>query len=289
MLSELLEEYKESDEATKKEYLAEFKKQLWGSNFKFSSYKKYFKYKVNEKSLNNDRELINIFKKYESVSYKFCKSYYKNSKMKAIDYIRVHINNMYGYLVSENVYLNTEYYKLLSRPKDLYFSTVKKIKSGKPVDYVSIKTEIDESIKKAEELRKQSVEKKLSLTLREYKKLINGYIDRIFENYLTPEEYEDVNGWEMLVEHDGWTEDHYVVKYFCKSLTGYMMNYVKSLQPKEEIQKKCVNCNKDIENTVNNKRYCTECAKSIDREKAKIRMRNKRLKCSKQKFIYQYG
>lgn len=39
----------------------------------------------------------------------------------------------------------------------------------------------------------------------------------------------------------------------------------------------CEICGNRIENTVGNKKYCEECAKKVDREKAKIRMQNKRM------------
>lgn len=259
----MLEDYKdEQDEQKKKEIIEEFKSNLWESNFRFSSYKKYYKYKVNEKSLGNRDDLITLFKQYEILSFRYCKSFYKNRKMQPIDYIRVHINNMYGYLVDKNVYLDTEYYKLLMTPKNLYYETVKKLKRNEVVDSEELRNEINDAFLRAELIKSQSHEKKLKLKLSEYKKIINDRIERIFNNYLTPEEYEDAHGWEMLVEHDGWTEDHYVVKYFCKSLTGYMMMYMRDIKPKEIKQKKCAICGVDIETTSNRKKYCEKCWKT---------------------------
>lgn len=267
MLSDLLEDYKDSDEEEKHKYINDFKLNLWGSNFKFSSYKKSFKYTVNEKSLNHNKELIDLFQKYSTISYRYCKSFYQVKKMKAEDYIRIHINNMYGYLIVKDVYLDPAYYKLLAKPKKLYFDTVRKIKNGHQVDVNEIRLLIETSLSQAEEVKLQSQSKKLNLSLREYKKIINDSIDRIFNNYLTPEEYEDIHGWELKVEHDGWTEDHYVVKYFCKSLTGYMMNYVRDSNKKKE--KKCIECSTPLNNVSNRTVRCEECQKK--RRKAQNR------------------
>ena len=112
-------------------------------------------------------------------------------------------------------------------------------------------------------LKDEAIKKKISLSWTDYKKLIRKYAERLFENYKPPHEYEEEHGWQMSVYVDGWSENNYVVKYFCKSLTGYMRNYVKSKQPKQVKIKMCNNCQSDMEVSHKNKKYCGDCLKNL--------------------------
>lgn len=265
MLSELLEEYKETND---KQVIDKFTDMLWSSKYRFKKHKKYYEYKVNNEALKYNVELIKLFKQYEYIEFTFCKSYYQK-RMSSIDYIRVHINNMYGLLVNKDVYLPKEYYQLLLTPKREYYNVIKQIENGQTVDYHSIKGKIEISLMQAEEIKIASLEKKIDMKWSEYKSLINTYIERLFNNYIPPHDYEEEYGWEMKVSVDGWSEDNYIIKYFCKSLSGYMRNYVASLQPKERKKKYCLTCGVEIESNSNRQKYCNEC--SFEREKARKR------------------
>lgn len=265
MLSELLEEYKESSDDRKLELVKEFTNMLWKSKYVFKTYKKYYTYRINESALNNRSDLIELFNKYKTVEFIFCKSYYKKG-LESIDYIRVHVNNMFGFLVNKEVYLSKDYYQLLLTPKDEYYLTIEKLKNGEDVDCNEIEERIILALKEAEQVKEKSLEKKLDIKWKDYKKLINTYIERLFNNYMPQYEYEEKHGWQMQINIDGWNEDNYVIRYFSKSLTGYLRNYVKASRPKEIKEKKCAVCNIDIENTVNNKKYCESCAKTIQQK-----------------------
>lgn len=279
MLAEILEEYKDTDdEKEKKELLKEFKNRLWKSKYTLKTYKKYYRFRVNEQSLKGRIDLVELFSQYNNIEMIMCRSYQKGKDMTSSDYLRIHINNMYGFLTNKEIYLPKEYYKALLVPKNIYFRVVRELKSGSEVDISEIKNELHTSIKLAEQIKLEHSKKKLNLKWTEYKKLINSYIDKIFENYLPIHEYEQIHGWKMKVFTDGWNEDNYVVKYFSKSLTGYLKNYVKELNRNDE--KFCLNCNKEI-NHKTKRKYCDECAKQMDRMKAKERMRKIRLVCSK--------
>ena len=258
-LNELLDEYKNSDE--KKKILDEFLLQLWSSKFTFKKYSRYFTYKVNNDLLGNNEELIELFNKYNKIEYKVAKSQY-NKQLSSIDYVRIHINNMYGYLTDKDVYYKKEYYKLLLTPKNEYFKAINLIKNGEvnEIDICEIENKIIESLNKAEKIKTECINKKHNITWHKYKKLINGFIGRIFENYIPLHEYEKEHGWDMKVTVDGWNEDNYVIKYICKSLTGYMRNYIRDLKPKEIKIKNCVVCGETIYGG-NRKKYCDKCWK----------------------------
>ncbi len=259
-LNQLLEEYKVSDR--KQEILEEFLQILWNNKYIFQKYKKYFRYKVNSNLLDNRTDLIELFNKYSEIEYVVCRSYYKK-KLDPISYIRIHINNMYGYLFDKDVYYDSRYYKLLLTPKREYFRLVNnKNQHGNldDVNYDEVKRTLEEALQEAELIKLDSINKKYDMKFSQYKQLINSYIKRIFDNYTSVEEYENKYGWNLDVKVDGWLEDNYVISYFCKSLTGYLKNYIRSIKMPV---KKCMICGANIprRNT-----YCNSCYKIFRRQ-----------------------
>jgi hypothetical protein len=166
---------------------------------------------------------------------------------------------MFTYLTKKDYYLPKEYYKLLNTPSSEYYKAIKDTKNGVNVSYNDIKQRIEDSLLKAEELKIEGNNKKIDLKWSDYKKIINAYIERIFNNYIPTYEYEEKHGWELRVSYDGWDEDNYAVKYFCKSLTGYMMNYIRDNKPKEIKKKHCTECGIEIFSKSNRKKYCDKC------------------------------
>ena len=264
----MLEDYKETDsDKEKQEIIHNFFKMLWDSKCHFTKYKKDYSFNVDEKSLNYKEDLIELFKKYNKIELQYCKSFYKK-KLDYIDYIRIHVNNMYGYLTDKDIYLPKEYYQLVLTPRKEYYKAIKKLRNNENVDLNVIKNKIINNYDKAIKLKEESDKKKVNMKWKEFKKLTEGYIERIFNNYKTPYEYEQENGWELMINIDGWSEDNYVVKYFCRSLTGYFRTYIKKLNKTKEL-KKCLICNIVIKNTSNNKKYCTKCSKDVHKKQKK--------------------
>lgn len=269
MLSDLLEKYQESED--KQVVLDEFLDKLWSSKYVFKKRKKTQVFEVHEESLNNRQDLIDMFNQYNVIEYMYCQSFYKGD-LDSIDYIRVHINNMYGYLIDPHVYLPKDYYQLIWTSKQEYFEAIELLKQGEKVDVDPIEQRIKDSFVELDKIKGEA--KKIDLKFSEYKKLINSYIERIFNNYVPIHEYEEEHGWEMRVTVDGWSEDNFIISYFCKSLTGYMRNYTKSLQPKEIIKKCCVSCDKEITVNNGNQKYCDNCL--IKRTKERRRINNQK-------------
>ena len=271
-LNEILDEYRDSDEVRKKEILNNFLELLWKSKCKYKKYRKYSTYKVNEKALNYREDLINLFNKFNKLEYTVCKSYYKN-KLDSIDYIRIHINNIYGYLFDKDVYYAKEYYTLLFTPKKEYFKIINLIKENSDFNFNEIKNTIENAIKKAEEIKQKSINKKIKMKWSDYKKLVNSFIERIFNNYISVEEYEKKYGWDLRINVDGWSEDNYIIKYFCKSLTGYFRNYIRKFRGFKYNDKiiHCIQCGIPIKQTSNRRKYCSSCRKERDAELNKQR------------------
>jgi predicted nucleic acid-binding Zn ribbon protein len=263
LLSELLEEYKTAE--NKQKIIDEFTNLLWSSKYTLKKHKKVYSYEIDKEVFRNRQDLIELFNQYKLIEFTFCKSYYKK-RLDYIDYIRVHVNNMYAYLVDTTVYLPKEYYQLLLTPKKEYFKILSMLKNDEEVNYEDIKYKIEFALMEAEEIKTQALQNKINLKWPEYKKLINSYIERIFNNYISPAEYESEHGWEMKTHNVGWNENNYIVKYFCKSLTGYLRHYIRDSKPKEFKKKYCVVCGTEIENTGNRKKYCDDCWKKRQRE-----------------------
>lgn len=261
MLNELLEDYQEYNED---EALEEFIRLLWASKYGLRTYKRYYTFKVQESALDNNKELIELFEPYQSVELKLAKSFYQE-KMNSIDMIRIHINNMYMYLTDKEVYLSSDYYRQLKIPKQRYYDTIKSIKEGKEIDIVKLKEELENSKLESSILKEERLKKKIDLSFKEYKEIINNYILRLFNNYKTPEQYEEEYGWELDTAVAGWHEDNYIVKYFCKSLTGYMMNYINESKMKEKM---CSRCEETLSQK-NRSGYCATCYIEHRKEKRK--------------------
>lgn len=262
-LNQMLEEYKIS--INKHDIINKFTNRLWNSEYVFKKYKKQYKYEVFNELLDNRQDLIDLFNKYSVVEYTVCRSFYKK-KLESIDYIRVRLNNMFGFLFDKDVYYSKKYYNLLLTPKKEYFRLVnikKEVGNIDEVKYEEVYNNIENALIKAELIKQDSINKKYNVSFNNYKKLINTYIERIFNNYKSIEEYEKDHVWELNIKVDGWSEDNYVIKYFCKSLTGYLRNYIADITNNSQKYKECSKCNTLFAFTNNKSKYCSICAKEV--------------------------
>lgn len=276
-LSQILDEYKISN--NKQEIIDKFINRLWDSEYGFKKYKKQYKYEVFNELLDNRQDLIELFNKYNVVEYTVCRSFYKKKLLQPIDYIRIRINNMYGFLFDKDVYYNKKYYNLLLTPKKEYFRLVnikKEIGNIECVKYNEVINNINNAFDEAELIKQESINKKYNVNFINYKKLINTYIERIFNNYKSIEEYEKDHEWKLKITVDGWSEDNYVVKYFIKSLTGYMRNYIRDINNNPNKYKECHICKILFFPTNNKSKYCPTCAKEIKMEMDRQRMQDVR-------------
>lgn len=229
-VSDLLEEYKlSSDSQHKQELLEKFKFELWNSKYKNYKYKKRIHYQVKPELLANE-QLIDLFNKYNDIKYSVERSYYKDrNKISSIDYIRIHINNLYSKLFDNDTYLPKKYYENLFTTKNLYFKVIKLSKQEQnELDIELLEKQIKESIKNAKDIKEQYIkDQKCILSFKEYKKLINSYIDSLFENYKIFDDYKDSNGWDYskIATTIVFGEENYTISYFNKSISGYLRNY----------------------------------------------------------------
>lgn len=270
-LYEIIEDYKEAKtEEEKNEVFNSFCSSIWSSDNKRRTYKKSIKYNVRKDLLGT--ELGQVFDTWSNVEYTYYKSMTKDENWHSI--IRQKINNIYTRYFDKEVILGKEYMDSLKTPKKLYYQWI----SGIDMD-VGIVTEIiDDAMDNAEKVKAKLQREKMSLPWNEYKKVIEGFLKRCFDNCKLIGEYEDKTKINTML--DFLTEDHFYVGYICKSLEGEILKWQKKYYNIRDHKKycRCKQCGSIIEKTGNKRLYCNECAYQITKynwKKASQKYRNK--------------
>ena len=273
-LYEIIEDYKEAENnEVKDEIFNSFCSSIWASDNKRRTYMKTIHFKVRNDLL--DTELGRVFNTWSGIEYRYYKSMTKDENWCSI--IRQKINNIYTRNFDKEVILNKEYMDLLKKPKLMYFDWL----SGTEMDADTVTDIIDDTIDKAEKLKQRFQMEKMTLSWNEYKKVVEGFLRRCFDNCKLIEEYEDKT--QIVNNYDFITEDNFYVKYINRSLDGEIRKYQKQYYGIRDHKKysRCKRCCGIIEKTNNRVKYCKECGKIIDREKALVRMKKLREKqCS---------
>lgn len=275
-LYEIIEDYKDAkSQEEKNEIFNSFCSSIWYSSNKRRIYIKNITFKVRQDLI--ETELGKIFDMWSNVEYKYYKSMTKDENWLAI--IRQKINNIYTRYFDKEVVLAKEYMELIKTPKKLYFEWV----SGVDLDVLGVTNIIDDAMDKAECVKKRLQMEKMILVWDDYKKIVEEFLQRCFNNCKLIGDYEDKTS--ISSRFDFLTEDHYYVKYINSCLDGeikmWQKQYYGVKRGRNKKYKRCKLCRSIIENTNNRSTYCKECGMKIDRNKAKIRMQNIRKKtCS---------
>ena len=275
-LYEIIEDYKEAENnEVKDEIFNSFCSSLWASDNKRRTYMKTIHFKVRKDLLNT--ELGQVFNTWSGIEYRYYKSMTKEENWCAI--IRQKINNIYTRYFDKEVILNKEYMDLLKKPKLMYFDWL----SGTEMDADTVTDIIDDTIDKAEKLKQRFQMEKMTLSWNEYKKVIEGFLRRCFDNCKLIGEYEDKT--QLVSNYDFITEDNFYVKYINRSLNAYFQNYQKDYYSVRRGHNnkyfRCRRCGGIIERK--NKHdyssiYCNDCKKIKIKEQTKERVKRHRNK-----------
>lgn len=272
-LYEIIEDYKEAENnEVKDEIFNSFCSSIWASDNKRRTYMKTIHFKVRNDLL--DTELGRVFDTWSGIEYRYYKSMTKDENWCAI--IRQKINNIYTRYFDKEVILNKEYMDLLKKPKLMYFDWL----SGIEMDADTITDIIDDTIDKAEKLKQRFQMEKMTLSWNEYKKVIEGFLRKCFDNCKLIEEYEDKT--QIVNNYDFITEDNFYVKYINRSLDGEIRKYQKQYYGIRDHKKysRCKRCGGIIEKTGNKRLYCNDCRIIITKENWKIASKKYRNKSS---------
>ena len=268
-LYEIIEDYKEAENnEVKDEIFNSFCSSIWASDNKRRTYMKTIHFKVRKDLLNT--ELGQVFDTWSGIEYRYYKSMTKDENWCAI--IRQKINNIYTRYFDKEVILNKEYMDLLKKPKLMYFDWL----SGIEMDADTVTDIIDDTIDKAEKLKQRFQMEKMTLSWNEYKKVIEGFLRRCFDNCKLIEEYEDKT--QIVNNYDFITEDNFYVKYINRYIDREIVQYQKKYYGVRQHKKysRCKRCGGIIEKTNNRVIYCKECGKEMNRINTKNRMKKSR-------------
>ena len=279
-LYEIIDDYKHSNsDEEKSDLFKSFCSSIWSCENKRRTYDKTIRFSVRKDLL--DTDVGQVFDMWSEVEYKGYKSMSKETDWCSL--IRQKINNLYTRYFDKEVILKRDYMNLLNTPKKMYYQWI----DGIEMNAGELTTIIDEAIDNAEKLKITYQKQKMELSWNDYKKVIEGFLQRCFDNCKLIEEFEKESKYCGL--YDFVNEDNFYVKYFCQSLETYMQNYqkeyyglyVKGSKDKHYNIERCVECGKMIE--IKNKKdfstkYCKECAYKIKLKQVnecKKRKRNK--------------
>lgn len=259
-LYEIIEDYKEAKtEEEKDEIFNSFCSSIWSSDNKRRIYKKSIRFNVRKDLLQT--ELGQVFDVWSDIEYTYYKSMTKDENWHSI--IRQKINNIYTRYFDKEVILGKEYMNLLKIPKKLYYQWI----SGIDMNAETVTELIDDAIDNARKTKSKLQQEKMSLSWNEYKKVIEEFLRRCFDNCKLIGEYEDKT--KIITIFNFLTEDNFYVGYICRSLEGEILKWQKKYYNIRDHKKysRCKQCGSMIEKTGNKRLYCDKCAKAKERER----------------------
>ena len=271
-LYEIIDDYKHSDSNEEKnDIFKSFCSSIWSSENKRRVYTKPIRFSVRKDLLQTD--VGRVFDVWSEVEYTGYKAMTKETDWCSL--IRQKVNNLYTRYFDKDVILKKDYMNLLNTPKRLYYQWI----DGIEMDADELTTIIDNAIDDAQKLKITYQKQKMELSWSEYKKVIEGFFQRCFDNCKLIEDYEKDSKYCGI--YDFMNEDNFYIKYFCKSLESYMKNYNKEYyglkRGRDKKYKRCKICGKMIEKTNNRIKYCNNCSYEINKKKTRENMRKIRM------------
>lgn len=259
-LYEIIEDYKSAkSDKEKAEIFNFFCSLIWSNDNKRRLYTKSIHYNVNKKLLHTD--LGKVFDVWSKVEYKYYKPMTQDDDWCSL--IRQKINNIYTRYFDREVILKKDYMDLLKTPKRLYYEWI----SGSEMNVETVTQLIDDAMSDAENVKLTFQQEKMDLSWVEYRKVVEGFLSRCFENCKLINDYEDKT---VVSRLDFLTEDHFYVRYICRSLDGEIKKWQKKYyglpQNSRKGYKRCKQCGSLINKTGNKRLYCKQCAEIRKRE-----------------------
>ena len=271
-LYEIIDDYKNSDsDEEKSDIFKSFCSSIWSSENKRRVYTKTIRFSVRKDLLQTD--IGQVFDIWSEVEYTGYKAMTKETDWCSL--IRQKVNNLYTRYFDKEVILKKDYMNLLNTPKRLYYQWI----DGIEMDADELTTIIDDAIDDAQKLKITYQKQKMELSWSEYKKVIEGFFQRCFDNCKLIEDYEKDSKYCGI--YDFMNEDNFYIKYFCNRLEGNMKDYQKHYYglkySSRKGYKRCKCCGKMIKRSNNRILYCNNCKKNKQKEwdlKYKHKIRN---------------
>lgn len=274
-LYEIIDDYKNADsEKEKAEIFEDFCSSIWANKNKRYTYTKTIKFDVRSDLLKT--EIGQIFNLWSEVDYITYKAITKDADWCSL--LRQKVNNLYTRYFDEDVILNKGYMDLLRTPKRLYYRWI----NGEEMGSNELTDNIQNSIHKASEIKLMFQKQKIRLSWNEYKKVVEGFCEKIFDRCRLLEDYELESLTDEKINltnkylYNFYNEDKSYIKYICDSLEGELLKWQKKYYGVRDHKKykRCKECGKLIEKTGKNTQYCNEC-KDAKRKETKRNWWNK--------------
>ena len=264
-LYEIIDDYKDANSTEEKnEIFNSFCSSIWSNKNKRRVYTKTIRFKVRNDL--SETEIGQIFNTWSEVEYTGYKAMTNETDWCSL--IRQKINNLYTRYFDVEVILNKDYMNLLKTPYNLYYRWIK----GAEINVDELTDAIESSIYKASELKSIYQKQKMSLSWNEYKKIIETFLKRAFENCKLIEDYENENLTNKYI-YNFITEDNFYISYICKSLEGEMLKWQKEYyglkRGRNKQYKRCKECGNLIEKSHNRLQYCNDCKRKKELERYK--------------------
>lgn len=273
-LYEIIEDYKNSDSDEEKiDIFKSFCSSIWSCNNKRRTYIKTIRFSVRKDLL--DTEIGKIFNTWSDVEYIGYKS--MTDKTDWIHLIRQKVNNIYTRYFDKNVILKSDYMELLNTPKRLYYQWI----DGVEMESDELTDIIDNALYNAANLKLLYQNQKMTLSWNEYKRVVEDFFKRCFDNCEIIEDFEKTNTHCSSSIYDFTNEDNFYIKYFCKRLDGNILDFQKTYYGLKTSSRKgyirCKKCGKLILKTNNRIMYCSDCSHKINKEKTRLNMQKRRM------------
>ena len=262
-LYEIIDDYKNVDSIEEKnDIFNSFCSSIWSNKNKRRVYVKQIKFKVRNDLL--ESEIGQIFNTWSEVEYTGYKSMTKDYDWCSL--IRQKINNLYTRYFDDEVILNKDYMNLLKTPYNLYYRWIK----GAEMNADELTDDIESSIYKAAELKSVYKKQKMKLSWNEYKKVIEKFLQKAFNNCKLIEDYENESLTDKYI-YNFSTEDNFYISYICRSLEGEMLKWQKEYYNVRDHKKykRCKECGALIEKKHNRLQYCNDCKRKMELERYK--------------------
>ena len=259
-LYEIIDDYKHSNsDEEKSDIFKSFCSSIWSSENKRRVYTKTIRFSIRKDLL--DTNVGQVFDVWSEVEYKGYKSMSKETDWCSL--IRQKINNLYTRYFDKEVILKRDYMSLLNTPKRLYYQWI----DGMEMDADELTTIIDDAIDDAEMLKVKYQKQKMELSWNDYKKVIEGFLQRCFDNCKLIEDYEKDSKYCGI--YDFMNEDNFYIKYFCKSLEGELLKWEKQYyglkRGRNKKYRRCVDCGELFELHTFNQHRCKNCQQKFTR------------------------
>ena len=215
-LFEILDDYKTLD--NKDEIFNCFMKRIWRCKNSRQIKVNYIKFTMLPELI--DTSVGQVFYQYMNIPYYSSKT--KSSKTDYINLIRQKINNIYNNYCDTRLCTRKDYMDLLHTPKVLYY----RMEKGKEeYDVLELKEKLESNLQEADRLKEMYAKQKMDLSWKEFKPIIGNILRKSFDNYIPLDDFEDKTT--FVLDTDIWSEDNFIIRYFCKCLQHGIKDYQK--------------------------------------------------------------